>query len=285
MRIKYNLRRSVEFVNFMLGLCRQEHFKNYISNDAEQSRVNIFANGPSLNNTLNEMIESKRYLSEIILTMNFFVNDDRYEIIKPKYHAISDPMFYDAPGHEERVADFFVNINKKTTWPLKLIVSYRFWKDSEWRKRFTNSIITLIPFHVITPPYDCLGFKWLSRRGLMGADYGSVLHQAIYAMMLSGYKEIVLYGADHTFFDGLCVNEKNQVCKKTTHFYECDTQVEPIFHTYTGVKTPYTMSHFLSEYARVFKGHEILQQISKNFGAMIFNATPGSMIDAYERKT
>ena len=44
------------------------------------------------------------------------------------------------------------------------------------------------------------------------------------------------------------------------------------------------MSHFLSEYARIFRGHEILKTIASGFNARILNATPGSMIDAYERQ-
>lgn len=284
MRIKYNIRRSIELANFLIKLCRQEDMRNHIPHVANQECIYILANGPSLNQSLTDIINNKRYLTDCMMSMNFFSNDERYEIIKPKYHVISDPMFYDAPGHEERVADFFVNINAKTTWPITLFVPYRFWKDKKWLGKFSNQNISLIPFHQITPSCDCFFLSWLARHGLMGADYGSVLHHAIYISLLIGYKVIFLYGADHTFFDGLCVNDKNQVCRQTNHFYEQNAQVEPIYHTYTGVKTAYTMSHFLSEYARIFMGHEMLRRIASCFNAEILNGTPGSMIDAYDRQ-
>lgn len=284
MRIKYNIRRSIELANFLIKLCRQEDMRNHIPHVANQECIYILANGPSLNQSLTDIINNKRYLTDCMMSMNFFINDGRYEIIKPKYHAVSDPMFYDAPGHEDRVADFFVNINAKTSWPMTLFVPYRFWKDKEWRRKFPNQNIALVPFHQVTPASDSFFFNWIARHGIMGANYGSVLHHAIYVSLLSGFNEIVLYGADHSFFDGLCVNDKNQVCRKTTHFYEFDAKVEPIYHTYTGVKTPYTMSHFLYEYARVFRGHELLREIAHKFEARIINDTPGSMIDAYEKK-
>ena len=284
MRIKYNIRRSIELANFLIKLCRQEDMRNHIPHVANQECIYILANGPSLNQSLTDIINNKRYLTDCMMSMNFFTNDERYEIIKPKYHVISDPMFYDAPGQEDRVADFFVNINAKTTWPITLFVPYRFWKDEVWQGKFTNQNISLIPFHQVTPPYDCLFLNWIAQHGLIGVNFGSVLHHCIYVSLLSGYKEIFLYGADHTFFDGLCVNDNNQVCKKTTHFYDENPDVVPIFHTYTGVKTAYTMSHFLSEYAGIFKGHELLRRIASSFNAIIINVTPGSMIDAYERQ-
>ena len=102
--------------------------------------------------------------------------------------------------------------------------------------------------------------------------------------MQMGYKLIELYGADHTFFEGLCVDEKNRVCRKITHFYDNSTETNPVYHTYTGEKLPYKMSYFVYEYYRVFLGHDILRKIADKMGVDIYNKTPNSMIDSYERE-
>ena len=278
----YPIRRVLETTAYLMRKVKRESFRNYIPKSHHSRPLAILVNGPSLNHSLTEIIETKKHEEYDLMCVNFMVNDSRFEIIRPRYYVISDPMFYDAPGCEDRVKDFFANINRKVFWKLILFVPYRFWKDKSWLKRFHNNIET-IPFYMETPSEIVYFFSRMAKAGIIGTCYGSVLHHAIYAGLLSGYDKIYLYGADHTFFDGLCVNSQNQVCKKTTHFYDENPNIEPIYHTYTGVKTPYTMSHFLNEYFRVFHGHEILQTIAKSMAVDIVNKTPISMIDSYKR--
>ena len=284
MHIIYSIRRTIETLLYLTRLGIKEGYSNYVKKEARDKALYILVNGPSLNASLDDIISHRLYDNYDMMSVNFLPNDSRFEIIRPRYHVISDPMFYKGPGQEERVAEFFKQINEKVSWPLTLFVPIPYFKDKEWCKRFYNEHIQLVPFHFVTPPRDCLMMERLFAKGQMGVTYGTVLHQAIYMGVLSGYQQIELYGADHTFFDGLCVNDQNQVCKKTTHFYDDHVEVKPIYHTYTGKEVAYTMAHFLAEYARLFKGHEILNRLSKTQGVSIINATRGSMIDAYERK-
>lgn len=285
MFLTYNFKRLIDLASFLGDkILYRESFHNYVKKEPREKPLYLLVNGPSLNSSLKHIIENKEYETADLMTVNFMVSDERFNILHPLYHTISDPMFYNFPGEEERVEAFFRDINCKVSWPLYLCVPYRFWRDKQWRKKFTNHNLAFIPFNTTTPAYDSLGLMFFAKKGLLGADYGSVIHHGIYTGMLLGYKQIHLFGADHTFFDGLCVNSKNQVCRRTSHFYETDEEEKPISHTYTGVRTPYTMSHFLNENARIFKGHDILRLVADHFNINIINRTPNSMIDSYERE-
>lgn len=284
--IHFLFKNRVELYNFFRELYKKERIENFIKKEKRDKHLMVLVNGPSLNDSLDEIIEKKEYEKNDIVVVNFMPNDNRFYIIKPQYIIISDPMFYDKPAQKERVEEFFFNINKNISWDVTLFTPYAYFQDEKWRKsHFTNSRVKITPIHQVEPPKDrddlaCI----LAKRGLMGADFGSVLHHCIYIGMLLGYEKIYLYGADHNFFDGLCVNDNNQVCRKTLHFYETDSPVTPLYHYYSGKKEPYTMSFFMLEYSRIFRGHLTLRRIADYLNVKIVNRTPQSMIDCYERE-
>lgn len=281
-----SLKSTGEFINCIGRMLVFEDFRNYFEKKERSYPLMVLANGPSLKDSLKSIIENKEYLDHDIATVNFMTNDDRFYIMKPCYHVISDGMFYKNPTQQDRVQEFFYNLNNKVNWPLYLFASYEFCKDKKWRDRIKNENITIVPLHTQTPPWNAGALTmFLAKRGLLGADFGSVLHHGINIGLMSGYKRVLVYGADHTFFDGLCVDGQNRVCKKTTHFYDNKPEeVKPIFETWSGKDVPYTMSSFLHEYWRVFRGHEIMRDVADKLGVEIINKTPVSMVDSYKRE-
>lgn len=273
------------FVVYVVQLAFFDTFRNFVKKQEQTKDLMVLVNGPTLKQDFPRIIEDKEYLQYDLITVNFMVNDERFFTIKPKYHVISDyTLFHNSQGNEENVKVFFENINTRVDWPLVVFITYSLWKDKTWIKRFQSKNITLVPFHSIETPDNLRVSYWLSKLGWLGANYGSVLHHAIYLGIQVGYKKEFVYGADHTFFDGLCVDEENRVCRKITHFYDNSTEIKPIYHIYTGEKKPYKMSYFMSEYKRVFMGHDILRFIADKNNVKIINKTPISLIDSYERK-
>jgi hypothetical protein len=193
-------------------------------------------------------------------------------------------LFVNSEGYETKVKDFFNVLNQKVDWELNLLVTYGLFKNKFFRNHIHNQKIKMVLLHTIAAPRDKSVSFFFAKRGLLGANYGSVLHHAIYAGIMLGYKIINLYGADHTFFTGLFVNEKNQVCRRTEHFYDDDAEVKPIYHLCTGRRMPYKMSFFMWEYERVFLGHDIMRYIADKMGVSIVNRSKVSLIDSYERK-
>lgn len=274
-----------EFVLYVSQMLLFDTFKNHVKKEKRDKKLIVLANGPSLKQSFTEIIDSRMYLENDLITVNFMVNDDRFFTIKPRYHVISDyTLFHNSQGNEEKVRGFFENINTKVDWSMTIFITYGLWNDKQWKSQFKNDKLTLIPIHTIAAPESTKASYYLHKLGWLGANYGSVLHHAIYVGILMGYKIIDIYGADHTFFDGLCVDENNRVCRKITHFYDQSSEIKPIYHTYTGEVKPYRMSYFVSEYEKVFLGHDILRFIADKENVRIINKTPISLIDSYERK-
>ena len=274
-----------EFLLYFAQLAVYDTFKNCVKKEKQNKKLLVLANGPSLKQSLSMIIEKKEYMDNDIITVNFMANDERFFIIKPRYYVISDyTLFHNSQGNEDKVKDFFENVNSRVDWPLHIFITFGLWNDKEWRSRFKNNLLTLIPIHAVAAPENIKASYCLHKLGWLGANYGSVLHHAIYVGMLMGYERLDVYGADHTFFDGLCVDENNRVCRKITHFYDQSSEIKPIYHTYTGELKPYKMSYFVSEYEKVFLGHDILRFIADKEDIKIINKTPVSLIDSYERK-
>jgi hypothetical protein len=119
---------------------------------------------------------------------------------------------------------------------------------------------------------------------LGSGNFGTVVQNGIFVALLLGYKQIELYGVDHTLLDGLMVNEQNQLCRTISHYYDgVLAHPTPIYVNATNPPQPYTMSSYLAETAELFRGHEVLERYARSRGARILNRTRGSLIDSYER--
>lgn len=273
-------------IEFLLLLIFKENFVNYID-DTLKSKinakriVNILANGPSLNAYLKEIDYNN--LSNDFCVVNFFANDPSFLRIRPSIYVLTDPMFRANNCHKEKVLVLYKTLNSIVDWPMNLYIKYTDIKLI--KKQINNKNIKIVPIHGIVYKGFSSIRNWLFKRGIASADYGTVVHHCIHICLNLNFKEINLYGVDHNFFEGLCVTEKNQVCRKTMHFYDdSEPIIQPIHHQYTGEFVPFTMSFFLYDHMRIFMGHEIMQQYAQYRGVSIINRTKGSMIDAYIKK-
>lgn len=266
-----------------------ENFKNYIkeagiNNKVLSNKIVILANGPSLKKDLMKIVSTKSSKNYDYCVVNYFANDPTFEVLKPKIYVLSDPQFLANNCFKEKAIQLYNTLNEKVSWPMNLYIQYSFLNEIKKQNLVTNENIKIVPFH--STVYK--GFKkfrnYLFDKGLASADYGTVVHHCISISINLGYKELNLYGVDHTFFDGLMVNDKNEVCRKITHFYDTkEAEAEPIYHHYTKKQIPFTMSFFLFDHMRIFQGHEILSQYAKSRDVKILNRTKGSLIDAYTK--
>lgn len=285
MRIFLNLSKLCLILDYVSQLIFKEGFKCYIpKRQCKENNLLVLVNGPSLNQSISEIINTEQYRKDDIISVNFLVNDERFYILKPKYHVISDPMFYVSGAQKDRVDKFFDSLNRKVDWDLYLFMPIKYARMEKKLMKIKNNHIKVVPVHQAYPHSSEALMKYVAKKGILGPDFGSVMHHAIYIGMVMGFKVEKLYGADHSFFDGLMVNEKNQVCRRTSHFYEVDSKVEPLYHHFKqGTDTPYTMPFFLWEHERIFRGHQDLRMIADELKVRIINCTKNSMIDSYER--
>ncbi len=285
-KIIYFTRNIFETQLYFLVMAFKENFRDYVSRagrvDGSKKVMAVLGNGPSLKE---EMEGLKKAVGEKdFMAVNFFAADDDFEELRPKYYVLSDPMFFRDTYMKERVMAFYRTLNEKVTWPMNLYVQYYNPEHFDYRSHLTNPLIRIVPFH--TYRYD--GFEnvlfWLFRHGLGSANYGTVVQNGEYVALLLEYKEVELYGVDHTLLEGLTVDGENRLCRADRHYY--DNGSEPVLKPmYQKVPhRPYTMAVYLDELAQLFRGHELLRRYADTRGAKIYNCTRCSMIDAYERK-
>ena len=280
------IRNSFDTALYFAVMAVKENFRNYVGRagtvGAPKPSAVILGNGPSLAEDLPRLIERREHLTKDVMAVNFFALDERFEVVRPAYYVLSDPMFFRDSAYRDRVAELYRALDEKVTWPMNLYVQYYNPEKFDYRAALPNPNIRIIRFH--TQLYR--GFRgvelWLFRRGLGSANFGTVVQVCEYVALLLGYKTLELYGVDHTLLDGLCVDDENRLCRADGHYYDDAPAVpKPIFQKVPH--RPYTMSVYLAEVAELFRGHEVLRDYARSLGARIINRTRGSMIDAYER--
>lgn len=285
------LRNSFETALFFATMAVKENFRNYVAeagaNDMNPSRrMAILGNGPSLSADLPRLIDSKYWEQADILAVNFFAMGEEFSIIKPKYYIVSDPVFFRKAGHSERIDNLYAALRDKVTWPMTLYVQYYNPDNFDYAAAVGhNPNIRIVKFHsTLYRGFRNIEF-WCYRRGLGAGNFGTVVQNGEFIAILLGYKTIELFGVDHTMLEGLMVNERNQLCRRQTYYYDKEPAApKPIYVNATTPPQPYTMHTFLAEMAELFRGHEVMRDYAAEQGVRIINRTQGSMIDAYERE-
>ena len=247
------IRNSFDTALYFAVMAVKENFRNYVGRAGTVGRpaqsMVILGNGPSLAGDLPRLIERREYETEDFLAVNFFAEDDRFEVVKPKYYVLSDPMFFRDSACRDRVRALYAMLARKVAWPMNLYVQYYNPEGFDYRAALPNSNIRIVRFH--TQMYR--GFRslefWLFRRGLGSANFGTVVQVGEYVALLLGYKRIELYGVDHTLLDGLCVDDGNRLCRIDRHYYDGAEAAapQPIYKKVPHV--PYTMADYLAEVA------------------------------------
>lgn len=278
------IRHTFDTALYFAVMAVKENFRDYISRagrgTASHDRVAILGNGPSLAKELPVLMEQREEYD--FMAVNFFAEDEHFVAMKPTYYVLSDPMFFRKTAMQERVDALYRLLNERVRWPMTLYVQYYNPEKFDYRAALPNDNIRIVPFH--TTLYE--GFpslrRWLFRRGLGSANYGTVVQVGEYIALLLGYRRLELYGVDHTLLDGLEVDAENRLCRRDSHYYDtAPAEPKPVMRKVPS--KPYTVAEYLAETAQLFRGHEILRDYADSLGAEIINCTESSMIDAYWR--
>ena len=270
----------------------KEDFRNHVARAGTAADMNpsrrlaVLGNGPSLRDELPRLIARREWERTDMMAVNFFALGDEFTIVRPQYYVLSDPQFFRRAGRSERVENLYRALGERVNWPMTLYVQYYNPERFDYRAAVgANPNIRIVPFHTLV----FRGLRsvefWCYRHGLGSGNFGTVVQNGEFIGLLLGYRQIDLYGVDHTLLDGLTVDDRNRLCRTQSHYYDsAPAAPEPIFVNATDPPRPYTMHTYLAETAELFRGHEVLRDYARSIGARIVNRTRGSMIDAYERE-
>jgi hypothetical protein len=248
---------------------------------AEANSCIVLGNGPSLKTSLEKHPDF--FTKHSLVCVNSFSITEEYTTLKPTYYVILDPGFWF--GESDLVLKTINGIKTKTTWTVHLLVP-QLAKESklikELGKQNTNVKITYFNYTVYKGAKG-LG-NWLFKRNLAMPQSQNVLVASLFLSVNIGFKEIYLFGADHTWHENLLVNDDNVLCFKDSHFYDKDGNISyKPFYKGIHLKETFTMSEILITFAKIFAGYEAMNEYAKCRNSKILNASEVTFIDAFER--
>ena len=234
--------------------------------------IYILGNGPSLRKVLEN--DSDRLASSDCMAVNFFANSPEFKAIKPKYYILIDPHFFNSEA-DEAVRRLWQNL-AEADWDMTLILpsGQRPMQSCQHIKVMTVNAIGLEGFDWFT------NFAYNRRLGMPRPR--NVLIPAIMAAIWLGYRTLYILGADHSWTETLRVDDDNTLISVQPHFYaEPDSEKGRVSAVYKDIK----IHTILESFAVAFRAYHDIQRWAASHDVEIFNATPGSYIDAFPRKT
>lgn len=254
-----------------------EDFRNYVAYQARDNDLIILGNGPSLNKDIHTLL--KQFESSDCCVVNDFCQSSFFLQIKPVYYVLADPMYFNELWQREPERKT-IKMLTQVSWNMSLFIPYNMLHFDVVNKLRQNTLLTIMPFH--TNEYS--GVKrmrtFLYKRGLTMPRIQNVLIPSIFNMINMGYHRIYLYGVDHSWTKDMAVNEKNQVCLINNHFYQKSLQMDP-WKKCNGEQ--YKMYEILRDLAYMFEGYHLLREYADFNNCKVYNMTPESFIDAFER--
>jgi hypothetical protein len=243
----------------------------------------ILGNGPSLTGSLNQ---HKSFVQDKdIFCVNLFAFSDIYEIVKPGHYVIAGPEFWIKEVDQIYIDmrdRLFPDLVKKTSWPMNLYVPGIAAKYSAWKKIIASNKNIRIFYFNATPAEGWRWFRHLLFRTNAGMPRPhNVLIPTIFLSLNLGYKKIYLFGAEHSWLSEISVDNDNNVRINNKHFYDAGSSKPDTM--YRRGKGKRRLHEVLHKYMLSFEGYFVLLEYAESLKAKIFNATPGSFIDAFDR--
>ncbi len=250
---------------------------------AEKEEIVILGNGPSLKDFLSrhkDFMENKD-----LLAVNNIADTEIYEELKPGKYVTSAPEYW-LPEVEEDYRQLreklFQNIARKTRWPMDFFIPVAAKQNLWWEKVLRENPNIRIYYYNTTPVEGYRPFRYFLFDKRLGMPRPhNVLIPSLMNAVWSGYKKIYITGADHNWLKDIHVDARNTVYLIQKHFYDEKT-AHPAVMKKLG-KGKRKLHEILEKFYYSFKAYHDINRWAKCHQVRIYNITPGSWIDAFER--
>ncbi|GGD74609.1 hypothetical protein GCM10011514_43320 [Emticicia aquatilis] len=253
----------------------------------QKPNASILGNGPSLNQALSDNLD---FLKETdIYCVNLFALSAVYASLKPQNYVLLDPaffMFSEQNDGRQDIKKTFDAIIQQTDWAMRLFVPARS-KNSYIVKKLkqerTNIQICFFNYTIVR------GFPafrhWFFKHNLGMPQCQNILAASLYVALLQDYKNVYLFGADHSWHEEIRITEQNEFEMRQVHFYDNANNIkhEKVIDVRNNSR-PSLQAQFLSLH-KVFYSYEILGAFAKYRKIKVLNASKKTYIDAFERVT
>lgn len=156
-------------------------------------------------------------------------------------------------------------------------------KSEEWKKTIAQNPNIRIKYINITPIEGFGNFvHWTLRQNLGLPRPHNVLIPCIKLAVDMNYEHVFVVGADHSWLKDIYVGNDNKVYLSQKHFYDNNPAPEVMYDgTSNRVRT---LADMLMKFVYSFRSYFVLKAYAKARGVNVYNSTPESFIDAFERK-
>lgn len=255
---------------------------NYPLKEKNGKTLTLLANAPSLKGVLPRLEIDPEFKNTDFVVLNYFANTPEFFTIRPTHYCFADPMFYRKNHNYERVQGLFRLLEEKVDWDMNVYVIGGYKEEFKHFSRLSNCHLHIVSVNGDEfKGYPCIQ-NYIYKKGIASPIFSTVAIMAIFVGINSGYTNIRLYGVDHTFFNGLCVNDKNQACVREEHFYEKEPILKPLLRNDNS--QIFKMSDYIYSISLMFKSHDQLAAYASSVGTNVLNCTECSLIDSYPRE-
>lgn len=250
----------------------------------KQGDAVIIGTGPSMSTTLFEI--SKKNRADFFV-VNDFALYSGFKELRPNYYILEDPAYWLPPEetNDDDVAmrnRIFATINDVVDWHMTICIPSYLKRNVKFEDFITNSNVKFAFYNSFSVDYQSSHFYyWCIRHNYTIPKIHNVLGTAIYLAINTGYCSIRVIGAEHSWTKDIRVNNQNEVCTIKRHFYSEEKRLIP---WRKANKQVFKMHEILTCLANHFHGYHILREYGEQLGVTIFNCTPDSFIDAFNRE-
>jgi len=250
---------------------------------ANKDTINVIGNGPSLKLDIDKIIINN--CNDDNLVVNMFAESSNYEILKPSYYLLVDPAYFinDLKLYDLQInlANFLIN---KTTWPINFLVPHSSRNSNFIKKIKTNLNIKI--FYILNIPIvggSNILNSLLFKLKLANPLYQNVLIAGIFLSLQLRYKNINIWGSDHSWHEQLSIGNNNEIYINDLHFYDLNRSNVFIHKNFENKNLK--LHEIFNTFSRAFKTYHLLYFYSNKLKINIYNMCGTSWIDAFNRQS
>jgi len=242
----------------------------------------ILGNGPSLKSLIRNNYEFLK--NKDLFCVNYFPLTSLYEELRPKYFITSAPELWRDDLNSNYIDEskkLFETIKNKTNWELSIFIPFEAKKYKTWKKFIEENKAIKINYYNVTYVDGFYWFREIMYKYQLGMPrVQNVLIPAIMIAIRLGYKNIYLWGADHSWLSEIKVDENNNVLVCQKHFYDEESATYQKMRKLNGTRK---LHEVLYKFMHTFKSYHYIEEFASKNNINIYNATPNSYIDAFKR--
>ena len=270
-------------INFTLVLIY--FFKSFrnprelIQRKSVSNKLVIIGTGPSVNSDINNLLSERDRNHYMVL--NSLALSDLFISLRPEYYVFVDSLFFKpVKDRTVKVDSTIKRISNEVNWPMKLIIPKTYIKSSLVAELRENKKISFEFFSYKPIIGGTMDFSAnLFSLGLASPHFKNVLVASIYYGILLGYRNLNIFGADHSWHEEMRLNKNKTLEISDRQFYSGD--VNWIVQNENKDKSlrPKIKLKRISE---VLESYDYLKLYAKKRNVEIRNLSSKSWIDTFK---